>query len=188
MYRNERGVIVLVREKNFREHQHKPSLGGNTLPEVVDGSHRPYPGAPQSFPPRSQPSYLTEKLASGRNEPHFDDTASQQSARPNVDFPTRKPNVAGVTRPNASTDVFRDAKRAWGREGPSTSPYDKDYLAYKAASKVDTQTGEEYHKFRQTYNTNMPLDIKNNKDKYGGKPTATPQWHQEGYEKASNAA
>ncbi|KAK7998929.1 hypothetical protein PG991_014604 [Apiospora marii] len=186
-WQDEAGRHIHVRPKDF---EHDPHFidGASTQPEVVTKQYRPFPGAKVStWPKRSEPSYLSEKLAAGRNRPYFGDGASQHSGRPDVDAPAGKRDVAGVTRPNASTDIYRDAKQAWGKKGPTTSTYDKQYYEYKGQESEKTRLQQEYKDFVGA--PKPPLaEIHRNKDRYGGYPMQTQQWHQEAAQKAAIAS
>ncbi|KAK8137326.1 hypothetical protein PG984_005266 [Apiospora sp. TS-2023a] len=132
-WQDDAGRHIHVRPKDFNHDSHDIPGVSSTEPSVVAGHYKPSNEGPKkanSWPSRSQPSYLSEKLA-GRNKPYFGDGASQQSGRPDVDTPSRPRDVAGVTRPNASTDVYRDAKKGWGPEGPAGSAYDTQHAEYK---------------------------------------------------------
>lgn len=186
-WQDEAGRHIHVRPENF-EHNSEVIDGASTQPSVVAGHHKPYPGAKKcnTWPSRSQPSYLSEKLV-GRNRPHFGDGASQQSGRPDVDTPAQQRDVAGVTRPNASTDVYRDAKKGWGQVGPAGSAYDKQHAEYKQRGTEQARAGHEYEAFKAR-DVPSHVEIQRNRDTLGGYPIRTQAWHQEAAQKAAIAA
>ncbi|KAK8045755.1 hypothetical protein PG996_013819 [Apiospora saccharicola] len=188
-WQDEAGRHIHVRPDEFK-HNSKDIPGvSSTNPSVVAGHYKPSNEGPKkanSWPSRSQPSYLSEKLA-GRNKPYFGDGASQQSGRPDVDTPARPHDVLGVTRPNASTDVYRDAKKDWGPAGPAGSAYDSQHAEYKQRGVEQARAAHEYTALPKR---GMPTgaDIQRNRDTLGGFPIQTQQWHQEAAQKAALAA
>ena len=182
---DEGGRHVIVRPEDFK-HQ-VPSVGGSTRPEIRDNHFRTSGDRANTYPPCSQPSYAHQCLAQGRNRPHYG-PGSQHSGRPDVDHPAAHRDVEGVSRPKASTDVYRDSKADWGREGPTTSAYNEEYYAYKAQVIVDVRQGQEFEAHMKTKPKLSQQEIRDNRDKLGGDPIATREWHEEAARKATEAA
>ncbi|KAI1388154.1 uncharacterized protein F4822DRAFT_430909 [Hypoxylon trugodes] len=127
-----------------------------------------------TWPGLQRPSYDRLKQT-GNNRPFFD-TGSEQSARPDVDHPSYK------------TDVYRNAKRQWGRKGPSGSSYNHRYQEYKYALGDADAAREAYKSYFDSRPWIDSQELRANLDKYGGKPIQTESWHTEAEALATTAA
>ncbi|KAI1318973.1 hypothetical protein F5Y16DRAFT_391403 [Xylariaceae sp. FL0255] len=137
---NEYGQTIVVRDKTFEYYDDQLRMFKD--PDVIDGRYKPWDGAPSSWPRRDSPLTSLSRYDE-RHKPHFG-SGSEHNGCGNIDRPSSKASVAGYSRPSISTDVFRDVKAKYGKEGPRGSAYDRDWHGYKSFGVQDEKVGREY--------------------------------------------
>ncbi|KAI0469748.1 hypothetical protein GGR56DRAFT_242058 [Xylariaceae sp. FL0804] len=186
-YADSNGRPIVVKQNPFN--YHSPATGIPIYPQVVRGDFKPSTdtASSSSYPPRSRRPSPSSRF-SDHNTPYFG-PGSVHSGRGHVDHPASTPSVSGYSRPNISTDVYRDAKGEFYRAGPSKSPYDQRYHQYKANQDEALQLSKEYATWKEPNRLGVPPHERDaHPEMYGGRPLATKEWHDEGGRRAREVA